>query len=222
MKVLFKHLKQAVTGNDEVRTRNILMQIGFRVPREVFTWITLINNPSLSLMDLLFYRQLLCDEFISKILTITGESEMTVFDVMEVVVTNMRYNIRNKDVYFIQELLTNENPTSLDKFPTVNIKNNYKDLNSLIEDIVLEAGYFAQPAILENIVKLVSRYNLHFRFQPNSLGKHRCVYEWITNNLNRSGQVGWRDGPDSGKWPSFHRGDYEQTYKLLKQLSVIP
>lgn len=220
LQTLQKHLRRALVENDEFQAKLMFMRLGNQVPFDAFRWITLQPKPSLPLLDLLFHRQVLCDDFINYFLDHCSESDLTVFSVMGVLVDTRSHFSRN-DLYFIQELLTNGDPCNASTFPKNNIHKNYKTVYDCLDDIVLEVVYFAQPVILSNILLIMQRYNLHYEFQPHQSGKHEAVLQWLMGNLNKidSGEpVGWRSGPDSGKWPSDDPSDYKEVYNLLQTL----
>lgn len=220
LSVLKQQLKHALMTNDRFLANNSFMRLGYQVPVEAFTWITLHPDPSLPLLDLLFHRQLLCDDFIHSFLNSVCASELTVYDVMQHLIAKTDSYCRN-DVYFLQELLTGGNPCSLKPFPRTNIIKDYADIMLCVDDIVIETAYFAQPKILSKIVQLIRRYDLNYNFKPFERGKHKAVHTWIAGNFEavKMGKPpGWICGPDSGKWPSTNIADYEEVWNLLKQL----
>lgn len=219
-KVLSDRLQKAFLRNDENEAKIVFMRMGFQVPYESFTWIARRAVPSLSLLDLLFHRQLLCDNFINGFLNFSSAaSELTVFDALNLLIDSD--NLCRNDIYFIQELLSDGDPTSLNKFPVSNIKKNYKDISLCLDEIILDTAYYAQPKILEKVLHLTKVYGLVYKFKPLDIGKHKSVYQWIVGNLSKSSRgepLGWRVGPDSGKWPSTDIMDYKYVCNLLHQL----
>lgn len=220
-KLLRDRLRNALQRNNEFDAKMVFMRMGYQVPYESFMWIAYNTVPSLSLLDLLFHRQLVCDDFVNNFINSSNDlSELTVYDVIKQL-TNSDTNFGTKDVYFIQELLSDGDPTQFRKYPITNIKKNYKDIYFCLNEIILDTAYYAQSQILENIVHLIKKYGLRYQFQPLEIGKHKAVYQWLLGNLAKSRRaeaLGWSSGPDSGKWPSTNIIDYESVCNLLYQL----
>lgn len=217
---LHTELKNALKLNNELHARQVLMKIGYNVPVEAFTWITFRGDPSRELLDLLCHRKLLADEFVDRLINAITISEVTIFDVL-VVVLRTHPNLARNDIFFAQELLSNGNPCSLAKFPVSNISKNYVRFIDCSHEIILECIYYAQPKILEMMLEMLKKYKVCYNFDPLTPGKQRSVFEWLIANLRniRHGQlIGWRTGPDSGKWPSTDSEDYREVYNLLKYL----
>lgn len=222
-KFLCDRLRKALRTNNEFDAKLVFMRLGYQVPFESFSWVTHNVTPSISLLDLLFHRQLLCDGFIQSFLTSSsgGDSELTVYDVLRQLAINDT-NFSTNDMYFIQELLCDgDDPTHLRKYPITNITKNYKDMSFCLNDIILDTAYYAQPQILENVLHLMKKYGLQYQFKPLDVGRHKAVYEWLHGNLTKSGHgeaPGWHCGPDSGKWPSTNLMDYKHVFNLLQDL----
>lgn len=217
---LLKELKNALKFNNEFQARQVLMKVGHNIPVEAFTWITFRNDPSRELLDLLCHRKLLADEFVDRLINSINISQVTVFDILGVVLRT-HPNLSRNDIFFTQELLSNGNPCSLAKFPVSNISTNYVRFMDSLHDITLECVYYAQPKILKMMIELLQKYKVYYYFDPLTPGKQRSVFEWLIGNLRkiRHGQwIGWRTGPDSGKWPSTDAEDYREVYNLLQHL----
>lgn len=217
------HLKRALLDNSGFNTRNVLSRFGFEVPNDAFTWITSQKEASYDLLDLLFHRKQLCDDFINDFLEVcNSEREITTGAVVEKLsAINCNYNM--KDLFFIQELLSDGSVFSVKMFPITNVRKNYKNLCSCLDEMVVDTAYCAQPKILGNLIKLSKVYNIQYQYQPLIPGRHKAVYDWLQSNIAGRGtnvQPGWRSGPDSGKWPSSNLEDYFEVCFLLKQLIV--
>lgn len=220
-RVLHNHLERALRENSEFKTKTILMRLGHQVPAEAFRWVTRCPDPSLSLLDLLFHRQILCDEFVEDFLTASGDCELTVSEVFDKL-TEAKQNFCRNDLHFVQELLSDGSVLHSKPFPVRNVIKNYKTIHWCLDEIILETAYYAQPHILQNVLQLMNTYKIPYRFQPFIPGRHKSVYDWITRNLACEGTnelPGWRCGPDSGKWPSTNIVDYKKVSALLLELT---
>lgn len=53
---------------------------------------------------------------------------------------------------------------------------------------------------------------------------HQKMFQWLLENLHRAKRnapVGWKDGPDSGIWPSDNPDDYKQIFQLFNFNSIL-
>lgn len=65
-----------------------------------------------------------------------------------------------------------------------------------------DAAYFVDPDFLGKCFTVLETNNYDFIFQPPSRSSHQDIMVWIIKNIHSSRKVGWREGPDSGVWPS--------------------
>lgn len=229
---LRKHLQKALISNDEYSAKTILFQLGMQVPLEAFHWITRHRDPSLSLLDLLFHRKLLCDDSIKLLkdsLARSGTQFISLSALDTVLFQTFSHTCQN-DIFYIQELLSNNavstyrysDADDTDRlFPIENLTTNYVTVSQCVDDIILETVYYAQPNILDKVLLLLQRYNIPYSFDPLAPGKQKAVFQWLLGNLSKIGRgerLGWTCGPDSGKWPSESPADYQRVYSLLKSL----
>lgn len=233
-----RFLKNSILGDKHEMLNNILKNV--IMPNEVFKWCTLnVHKTDDCLIKSLVTKKLELDNFINTVMRICYDNDAhgcnfiklgnlySIVDQLKsanTIPTTLPYKT------LLCELVTGggdqsfsnwNNQDKMVKFQ--NIMENYKDAIYCIDQAVCDSAYFANVELLRSFIDTLQQHNLHFKFDPIKHVRHQKLVGWIQKNIeigekDPMAHLGWKSGPDSGRWPSTNVSDYKNTLCLLCSL----
>jgi DNA-directed RNA polymerase subunit L len=219
-----KYFKMAILREDFTLINGILNKIV--VPNKA-----LVSAATYEIQKLIIDHKIKFDVFINK-LRLTFQKNLCTdisFSALSKLLDDDDDDVNIYHKYFVYLLLTNNEkydwiPNDVNKqYPVENVFNNYKVLYRQIDEAFCSAVYYTNTGCLKNLISLIKEYNIPYKFQPDCHGPHSDTLIWIKNNIlqGKDGSaMGWRSGPDSGRWPSTVLQDYEDTLIIITEFMI--
>lgn len=226
--VYTNYLKDCVKSNDcdgvKCSLENII------VPCSVLTF-DILENTSVNIIELLIESKIKNDDFVSAIYSFCKLHNIESIHAEDIDRILTHFNLQTENDYYNRYVIINlfnnkskYNCSSWDYFSNLhsdNLLRNYKNIVQLANKIFCDCAYYCNVNFLVQFMSLIKKYNIVVKFNPMTEPTHRQVFEWLRVNIEKAENgiaVGWRSGPDSGKWPSTDPEDYFAVCKYLRSL----
>lgn len=197
------------------------------VPDNAFKWFTESSRSSVELISCLIKHRLCLDKKIESVVDILDDNgkEYLSCDEVDLLLRENNIELSLYEKYFVFTLLIGDvNSDDItykcnQQFPAKNIYSNYSITADLVDDAFCNAARFADHKMMKNIQTAAEEHHLQCEIDPDSDSEHQKVLTWVQENVAKGcrseGDLGWCDGPDSGKWPSTKLHDYIKTLDCL-------
>lgn len=197
------------------------------VPDEAFKWLTESTRSSVELISCLIKERLCLDKKIQNVISALDEWDRQYMscDSVDLLLKDNNIDLSLYEKVFLFSLLTGDTDMEdicsnyKDSFPIKNISLNYDSTVNLLDDAFCKAARLADHKLLKNIVKAAGVHNLCCEIDPDTDLEHKKVIDWLNENVIKGIQgenrLGWKEGPDSAKWPSTKLHDYIKTLDCL-------
>ncbi|KAK9745132.1 hypothetical protein QE152_g7158 [Popillia japonica] len=137
-------------------------------------------------------------------------------DIIKSIVTQLTGLTKFTDInYTTYAVLNLFQGCSKQTYSISNFLGSYKNKHFYINKLMCDAAYFADPNFLSKCFLARGKKNYDFKFQRGSRSSHQDIMVWIMKNIAKK-EAGWKEGPDSGLWPSNNPNDYIEILKIIK------
>lgn len=224
-KILSKYLKGVISRYSDESDFELLIQIlnSTVVPSDIFNFIANCSGVELNVLDYIIKRRLNLDTKVTMVIKSLCDSKYDSVSVLELY--HLLEGIENLQLLpfeklFVASLLRGDDPfTSIERFPSTNIEKRYQSTQSLLDEAICKVIYMADYEMLRHFLHCIKINSLNFHFDHTESGQHHKVFKWLTDNIVKgcttTQKLGWRSGPDSGKWPSTNLENYVKTLSCL-------
>lgn len=193
------------------------------VPDDVFTWISENYRSNAKIISFIIKRKLSTDKLVKRVINFLSGFEYNSFSAIRIDTllseSNISINTYEKNYLFTLLMGKKFAVENFDKlYPFDNIKLNFKDTQTLVGKAICTSAYLADCKLLRNLIDAAKQNNINFKFNLEN-NDHENVYSWLKSNISKgcttNDRLGWDEGPDSAKWPSFNLKDYIDTLSCL-------
>lgn len=194
------------------------------VSDNVFQWIVQSTKSNSQIISCLIKNKLSFAQKLEQIMKVLDDSRLEQINCVELekLLIKAHISLKSQEKHYLFTLLTNHDSNDYCKrFPVENIYNNHEPVDCLIDEAIHNAAYFADHVLLKHIIEAASQNGIKCEFDPED-PSHNKLLPWLKENIIKGcggkNDLGWRDGPDSGKWPSTELKDYLKTLLLLYEI----
>lgn len=200
------------------------------IPYSLMTF-EILENTSLNIIEKLIESKIKNDDFVGEIYSYCKLHDIESVNINDIDKIVTHFNLENEydncNRYTIINLFVNKNNYNCTKddywthLHSDNLLRHYKNIVYLSNKILCDAAYYSNSSFLVNFISVVKKYKININFDPMSEPTHRQIFDWLCTNIEKARNgltVGWRCGPDSGRWPSTDPVEYENVRSLLKEI----
>lgn len=225
--VYVNHLYSHIRQNNFYEIYYILQEI--QVNDDILKY-SLLKDCDLEILNLLISQKLKCDHFIHyvmneiKAFVELGNQQYVEVENLREIVKGYTFNNFSDDykLYLILPLFNSYNNIESQichQFLHFIIPSFYKNCEYFVNQILCKGIYNANPNFVKKMLTIVTERFINFTLDISARDSHKNIIIWLLLNINkalRNKPVGWREGPDSGIWPSSNPGDYQLVFELIK------
>lgn len=219
-----KYLKLYISSLNLIEVNYILQKIF--VPDNILQY-KILKNCNYDVFETIIESKINTDIFVKNVLqnhntssSLTFNKNIEIEDLLTAINNFIFYYDSNYKLMFATNLLADKMDFSMEKLCMSNVCKNYKSTLFYMNDLVCDAIFNANYKFLQICFDwMVNKPYTKFEFNPFTRKSHQEIYKWILNNLekiNQNKSVGWKEGPNSGIWPSTEPQDYIETFKIIK------
>lgn len=225
-KFCLNHFNEALNKKDIILMKNIIIDHKIILPDNTLKCFSLIaNDTDHEIFTFLIKSKLKLDELIQ--ITLNKLSNYKIICIHKLLKICKPFLINEYYQDYIVSLLTNKqlfcylngDMDIYEEHEVTNISSNYKNVHHFVDAAICQISYLAYPNILQNILNACKIANFNYRYLWNPSKEHYEIIGWLMKNISRGccgEHVGWKDGPDSERWPSTNLNDYVKCYSILQ------
>lgn len=226
-KILGKHLRNVISRYSDHSDFYLLQEIlkCTALPDDIFDFIANCSSVESYVLDHIIKVRLYLETRIQAIIDRISDLEYEIIsagDLNNIIDSdNLTLLPFEKDYIFT---LLHENSCSdmQTRYPADNIKHHYKSTQSLLGCAIRKVIHLADYEMLRTFYECMQNNNIHFKFEYGESDQHYDLYKWLIDNIVKgctsNNRLGWKCGPDSGKWPSTSVQNYIKTLAFLYEL----